>query len=165
MNIQRMAKLLQGREQVIRETILDTAQKEKLVLFGARGYNIQVPQKLRKETSDYDLLAKKPKKTAKKIADILKRRLDEDISISKGSHKGTWRIKTESGEVIGDITQLKNKPKTKKVWGIEARSIPSIKRNVQRIIKKPGTEFRREKDLDTLARIKRIENIDKAFNF
>jgi len=164
MNVQRVAALLQDREQVIRETVLDTAKKKNIILYGARSYNLQAPSHLRKKTTDYDLLSKKPKKTAKEIADILRRRLvGREVTIKKAQHKGTYKIKI-NGESIIDITQMKTKPKTKKVWGTEVRHLESIKRNALRLSRKKGLEYRREKDIDTLQRIQEIEKMENTFN-
>jgi len=164
MNVKRIARLLQDKEQVIRETVLDKVQEKKIILYGARSFNLQVPQRFRKKTSDYDLLSKKPRKTAKEIAETLKRRLEGKVTVEKAKHKGTYKIKI-NGEHIIDVTQLKHIPKTKKVWGTEVKSLKSIKRSTQRIVKKPSTEYRREKDIGTLDRIKRIEDIEKKFSF
>ena len=165
MNLPRIAKILESKnDQTIREVILDTALKEKQIIYGARAYNIQSPTYLKKKTTDYDILTKKPKKSAKQVAETLSRRLGKNVSVVKGSHKGTYRVKVNE-VVVADYTQLKTRPRTKKVWGIEARDIKSIKRNATRLSRKKGTEYRREKDLDTLSRIKQIEDLDKRFDF
>lgn len=163
MNVQRVARLLQDKEQVIRETILDKAQEKDLILYGARGYNLQAPRHLRKKTMDYDLLSKKPKKTAQEIAEKLRRRLDKEVTIKKAEHKGTYKIQV-NGESIIDITQLKYKPKTKKIYGVKVKHLSSIKKGTQKLVKKKGLEFRREKDIDTLERIKEVERIEKVFD-
>lgn len=163
MNVQRLAKILDNKDDLtINEVVLNQADKRDQVLFGARAYNKQSPDYLKKKTFDYDILTKKPKKSANEVAEILRRRLNKNVDVSKGSHKGTFRVKVNN-EVVADYTQLKNKPKTKKIWGTNVRDIKSIKRNAQRLIKNPNTEYRREKDLDTLQRIKEIERIDNSF--
>lgn len=163
MNLKRIAKFLESNnELVINEVVLNKAQNEGQVIYGARAYNFQSPSHLKKQTYDYDILSKKPKKAAQEVAEVLKRRTGKEVSVSPGKHKGTYRVKVE-GKVVADYTQLKSKPKTKKVWGSEVRDIKSIKRNVQRLVKKPGTEYRRDKDIGTLERIKEIERIEKDF--
>lgn len=165
MDFKKIAKMLENKDDlVVNEVVLNKAQKEGQVIYGARAYNLQSPQHLRKVTYDYDILSKKPKKAAKEVAETLKRRLGKEVKVVAGKHKGTYRVKIDE-EVVADYTQLKTKPKTKKVWGAEVRDIKSLKRNVQRIVKKPGTEYRREKDIDTLSRINKIEEIEnKWFN-
>ena len=165
MNLKRIASLLENKgDLTINEVVLSQAQKKGQVLYGARAYNKQSPTYLKKKTYDYDILTKSPKKAAKATAEILRRRLRKEVTVSKGQHKGTYRIHL-NGEQIIDYTQLKSKPKTKKVWGIEVRDIKSIKRNAVRLSRKKGTKYRREKDLDTLSRIKKIEDMEKKFRF
>jgi len=163
MNIQRIAQILENKNHlIINEVVLATAQKKGQIIYGARAYNTQSPTYLKKKTIDYDILTQKPKKSATEVARHLSRRTGKEFKVVKGSHKGTYRVKM-NGETIIDYTQIKKKPKTKKVWGTEVRSLKSIKRNAQRLIKNPKTEFRREKDLDTLRRIKEIERMDEMF--
>jgi len=165
MDVKRIAKILEEKNDLkIREIILNKAQKENQIIHGSRAFNRQSPPYLRKKTSDYDILTKKPKKYAKQIAEELKRRLNKDIKVVKGKHKGTYKVKLGE-ETIVDYTQLKKSPKVKTSFGNKFRDIKSIKRNAQRLIKKPSAEFRREKDLDTLSRIKKIEELEKRFSF
>jgi len=164
MNIQRIAKILENRNHlIINEVVLATAQKEGQIIHGSRSFNLQSPTYLKKKTIDYDILTQKPRKSARETAKQLSRRLGKKVEVVKGSHKGTYRVKINN-EVVVDYSQLKRRPKTKKVWGTEVRSLKSIKRNAQRLVKNPKTEFRREKDIDTLNRIQEIERMEDAFN-
>jgi len=163
MNIQRIAKILERQNDLkIRQIILDTAQKENQIVHGSRAFNIQAPYYLRKKTKDYDILTTKPKKSAQSVSKRLRRVLGKDVKVVKGYHKGTYKVKV-NGRTIADYTQLKTKPKVKKHWGIKVRDIKSIKRDAQRLLKK--VPYRKEKDLDTLQRIKQIEDMDKRFSF
>jgi hypothetical protein len=165
MNLQRIAKILETKDDlIINEVILTQADKKGQVIYGARAYNYQAPAHLKKKTFDYDILSKKPKKSAQETARALSRRLGKGVSVVRGSHKGTYRIKIGK-ETIADYTQLKSKPKTKKKFGIEVKSLKSIKRNTQKLLKNKKTEFRREKDLDTFQRIQEIERIEKTLPF
>ena len=165
MNLPRIAQLLENKnDMVINDVILSSAQKKSQVIYGARAYNIQSPDHLKKKTTDYDILTRNPKKAAQETAEKLRQRLGKKVEVVKGSHKGTYRVKLDN-EVVVDYTQLKRKQKTKNSWGIKVRTLKSIKRNAQRLVKNPKTEYRRTKDLDTLQRIQEIERIDKAFSF
>lgn len=163
MNLPRIAHILENKNDlIVREVILDVAQKKKQIIYGARAFNVQSPDYLRKKTTDYDILTKTPKKSALEVAKELSRRLGEDIKVVKGIHKGTYKVKL-NGETIVDYTQLKRSPKIKSKWGNQYRDIKSIKRNAQRLLKNPKTEHRREKDIDTLKRIQEIERIERIF--
>lgn len=156
--------LKENNELRIRRIILDRATKDKQIVYGSRAYNAQSPTYLKKSTTDYDILTHKPKKVAKEVVAELKRVLREEVELVKARHKGTYKVKV-AGKTVADYTQLKKAPKTKKYLGTRYRDIKSIKRDARRLVKKKGTEYRREKDLDTLSRIKEIERIDRAFSF
>ena len=163
MNIKRIASILdKNPDLLIRGTILRGAEKGQ-VIHGAMATNIQLPYYLRKKTKDYDIFTTKPRKSAVEMAKKLNEMTGSKMyKVSKGKHKGTYKIKAD-GKTVIDYTQLKKKLKTKKVYGIEYHDIKSIKRNVKRLSKKPETEYRREKDISTLQRIKEAERIEKLF--
>jgi len=164
MNLQRIAKILENKnELIINEVVLDTAQKNKQIIYGAKAYNVQSPTNLRKQTVDYDVLTKKPKKFATETAETLRRRLGKDVTVVKGSHKGTYRVKLNN-ETIVDYTQIKGKIDTKNSWGNDYRSLKSIKRNATRLSNNPKLAYRRKKDLDTLEKIRKIQRLN-TFDF
>lgn len=160
MNIKRIAKFLEEQnDNVIREVILNRAEKEEQIIYGARAINQQIPHYLHKKTQDYDILTKKPLKSAIKLAEELNRRVGkEEYSVVKALHKGTFKVKDTKGNTIADYTQLKGNIKTKKSWGNKYKDIKSIKKNVIISIKNPKNAFRREKDEDSLRRIKMSEH-------
>ena len=49
---------------IIRALVLNTAQKKGQIVQGTRALNPQLPPRLQRETEDYDVLTKKPKKSA-----------------------------------------------------------------------------------------------------
>ena len=159
-------KLASQDELVIRQTVLDMAEKKGQVIHGARAINVQVPAHLRKKTKDYDVFTKNPKKSARELVNVLKRRLGngKKFEVKQGKHKGTFKVK-QDGETIVDFSQRKGPIKSKTILGIKYKDIGTIKKGTQKLIKKKGSEFRREKDLSTLQRIKELERIEKAFNF
>jgi len=164
MNLQSIAGALEKEDGLwLRGIILRQAEKGQ-VIHGAMATNVQLPSHLRSKTKDYDIFTTKPKKSAIEMAKKLNKAVgSKRYIVVKGQHKGTYKIKTQEGKTIIDYTQLKRKPKTKKIYGIEYHDIKSIKRHTKRLIKKPETEFRREKDMSTLERIRRLEEIESMF--
>lgn len=164
MNLQSISSVLEKENSLwLRGIILRQAEKGQ-VIHGARATNVQLPTYLRKKTKDYDIFTPKPKKSAVEMAKKLNKAVGSSrYEVVKGKHKGTYKIKAKEGKTIIDYTQLKGKPKTKKIYGIEYHDIKAIKRKVKRLIKKPETEFRREKDISTLQRIQEIERIERIF--
>ncbi|MCK9429543.1 MAG: hypothetical protein M0R17_06025 [Candidatus Omnitrophica bacterium] len=129
--------------------------KRKLTVYGAKSSNIQLPYYLQKHTEDYDVLSKKPKKTAKEILNKFNRAYNgEYFELKKGLHRGTYKIKSiVSGKTVMDITQEKKQQKYKEHLGIRYKELPSIKKSVQRVLKRGNAKFREDKDLELLQRI------------
>jgi len=156
MSLSTEQKLRYYKNPVLAELILKSELiKRKLITYGARASNVQLPPYLRKKTTDYDVLANKPKRTALEILKKLNKEFGgEFFSIKKAEHKGTYKIVSNvTKKTLLDVTQKKRTPKTTTIRGITYRKLPSIKKAIQRVIKKPSTEFRREKDLELLQRI------------
>ena len=163
MNLKRISSVLEKNPELfIRGIILRSAERGQIV-YGAMATNVQLPSHLRKETTDYDILTHKPRKSAMEMAEKLNKAVgSKRYKVVKGKHKGTYRIQANNKTII-DYTQLKRKPKTKKIFGTEYKHIKSIKKGTKRLIKKPGTEYRRQKDISTLSRIREVERIESMF--
>ena len=162
MSLKRIASALENTPDLtIRQLILNKAQKENQIIYGARATNRQLPDYLQKETEDYDILTKKPKKSAQELAKDIKKFTNKEVEVTKASHKGTYKVKVDK-RVVVDYTQLKRRYPTSQVLANKYRNLSSIKKSLQKAVKKKSNEFRREKDLDTLHRIKISE---ETFNF
>jgi hypothetical protein len=160
MSLSAIEKLRYMRNPELAEGLIKTElAKRGLTVYGARATNIQLPNYLNKDTNDYDVLAKKPKKTALEIINKLNKEFDgEYFRLEKAKHKGTFKIKSNvTDKTVVDITQVKKFPKSKEHLGISYRSLPSIKKTVKNVLKSGKAEFRREKDLDLLNRIELSE--------
>ena len=156
-NLKRIANLLSENPDIlVRSVVLNTAQEKGQVVHGARALNSQLPTYLRKETSDYDILTKKPKKVAQNVAEQLRKQTSKPVSVEKAVHKGTYKVKV-GDDYVADYTQIKRKPKVKKIVGVNYYSIKGIKQNIQKRLKDNSKEFRKEKDSDSLRRIKLSE--------
>jgi len=159
MDIRRLA----GQDElVIREVVLGAAEKQNQIIHGTMALNVQLPMHLRRETKDFDIFTDNPRKSARELASTLKRRLGDKFKVVKGSHPGTFKVK-KNGETVADFTQKRGKIKTKKILGVRYKKLSTIKKGTQKLVKKKGTEFRREKDIDTLERIREIERIHSMF--
>lgn len=164
MNLKRVVNFIEvNNEQLVRQIILDKAQKKEQIIHGARAINRQLPTYLRKETEDYDVLTRKPKQSAEELVEELNKRVGKnEFRIEKAQHKGTFKIKDSSGKTIADYTQLKKVPKTVTSWGNKFYNLSSIKKNIQKRLHNPTKEFRKEKDMNALGRINISE---ENFNF
>lgn len=140
----------------IRNIILAQAAKRKEVVYGAQSVNIQLPSQLRKETKDYDVLDSNSKEAADELASSLNKEYgkNETFTVSEAVHKGTFKVKDSKGNSIADYTHATKKPKSVGVLGVRYAGLDYQKRNIKRSLKDPKAEFRREKDTDSLRRIK-----------
>jgi len=148
---------------MIRSAILNLAQKKGQVVYGARAVNPQLPVYLQEKTSDYDILTKKPKKSAQDLVNELKKYSSYDIKLEKAKHPGTYKVKVND-KTVADYTQIRGKPKTKLILGVKYKDLSSIKKSIQRSVRKPENVYRREKDLTTLEKIKKHEMTEFLLN-
>ena len=148
---------------IIREVVLSAAQQQNQIIHGTHDITVQLPSNIRRETKDFDVYTENPRKSARELASNLKRRLGDKFKVVKGSHPGTFKVK-KNGETVADFTQKRGPIKTKKIQGVRYKKLSTIKKGTQKLVKKKGTEFRREKDIDTLQRIREVERIDKLFD-
>lgn len=130
--------------------------RQKQIVYGARASNINLPSYLQKHTTDYDVLTKKPKKSAEELMKKLNREYGgEYFRIEPAQHKGTFKVKSNvTNKTIVDFTRAYRHPKTTEHLGIKYATTESIKRAIKKSLKKPEAEFRKEKDLELLQRIK-----------
>jgi hypothetical protein len=164
MNVQSISNYLEtNRDFIIRDAVLNKASKDKQIIYGARAINSQVPTHLKKKTTDYDILTKKPKKSAKDLAKELNIRVGRnEYKVVNALHKGTFKVKDSKENTIVDYTQIKRTPKVKKSFGNSYKKLSSIKTHIKKSLRKPENDFRKEKDLDALSR---IEMSEKTFDF
>lgn len=151
--------------------ILNIAKQRKQIIYGARSIQKQASL-LARDTKDYDIFDKNPKKSAKLLQKILDKNARFDYyHMKEAEHKGTWKVKgrgndntrnTEDDESIADYTKPDKKIKYVIIDGIRYRILKEeLKRKIA-TTKDPEYEFRKKKDQDDINRIKgfiRIKNI------
>ena len=103
MNLKNIAGVLdKNPDLLIRGTILREAEKGQII-HGAMATNVQLPGYLRKQTKDYDIYTRKPRKNAVEMAKKLNKRLGSNrYEVVKGRHKGTYKVKTKNGDTVID---------------------------------------------------------------
>ena len=137
--------------------ILNMAQKERQIVHGARATNVQLPPHLRRQTKDYDVYTKNPESAANRLAEKLNKQFGNGFKVVAGAHKGTFKVKDKSGETVVDYTQVTKRPSSKVVLGVQYASKGYAKRKIQGLIRDESKAFRREKDIETLAKLKAAE--------
>jgi hypothetical protein len=140
--------------------ILNLAHKHNQIIHGQQSQNYQLPYNLQRETNDYDIYTKNAKLMAEKLVKELKKEYGEDYYIEPAIHKGTFKVKDVMGNTVADYTTQKGrKPKSKNIFGVRYSELSYSENKAKQLIKNKMKEFRREKDLDTLRRIKQYKRI------
>lgn len=151
-------KVLQNKKFVEQIILSKTAENED-VIYGARAINAQVPNYMEKETEDYDIYTKYPSKSAKELAKELNNRLGDKLFYAKkAKNPSTWKVKSKFGrKTIADYTrQDKDIPIVNKM-GVRYASVDFLKQKIRKQLRNPNNKFRRSKDIDSLNRIKAME--------
>jgi len=139
------------------EVILRTAKKRKHIVFGSRSLNRQFPKFLDKQTSDYDLLTEKP---AKGAASRIEKNLDKKFGgnffeVKEAAHPGTFKVVSRvTKDGVADVTQRKERVRTKKIKGIKYSALEHEEGNVKKSLADKESAFRHDKDRERLQRIK-----------
>lgn len=145
--------------------VINEIKKKKLILFGARSLNRQLPPFLQKETKDYDVIV--TKRNPKVVAKELERRLDKKFKgnlffVEKGKSKGVYKVKRSLGkEGVIDVVKTKEKVPFVKRKGIKVSTLEFEKRKVRESLSDPKSSFRHDKDRERRGRIKIGENLKK----
>jgi len=153
-----------GNKELAKQLILQDAQEDGHVVFGAQASNIQLSPSLRKTTEDVDIFTKKSKKEAEQMEKKLDKAYGGDyFRVEQAKHKGTYKVRSNvTNRTVADYTSQGKKPATKKILGVKYATLDSIKRKIGKTLKDEASAFRHDKDRETLQRIKLQES---SFNF
>lgn len=147
-------------------TILREIKKRKLILFGARSLNRQLPPFLRKETRDYDVLV--TERDPKVVAKELERRLDKRFKgnlfvVEKGKSPGVFKVKRVLGkEGVIDVVRSKKQVPFVKRQGVRVSTLAFEKAKIKESLANPKAKFRHDKDRERRGRIKIFERLKKT---
>lgn len=144
----------------IRNIILNLAQKKGQVVYGQQAVNVQLPKRFQRKTIDYDIYTKKPEQSARELLKELKKEYKNGkFKVVKGTNPKTWKVK-KGKKTIADYTGTTKKPGYKKVLGVSYAKLKYQKGRLGKLVKRKEFEYRREKDIDTLEKIKQGEMRD-----
>ena len=150
-------------QDAVNRIILNMAKKRKQIIYGARS--IQAQNNLfARDTKDYDIFERNPKKIAKIVQRELDHAMGFDYYFSKpAEHKGTWKVKgkgrdlkanTKDDESIADYTKPDKKVPYVTIRGIRYRILKEELRRKRATVQDPEFKFRHEKDKDDINRIR-----------
>lgn len=155
----------------VKDTLLKQARKEDNIVFGARAINRKLGINGRR-TDDWDFFSKTPKESSNIAQKNLDKTLRKNVFFQKkGVNPSTWKVKhvgrdgkkgTEDDVGIVDFTKTpKPEPKTFRFRKVKYRDLKLELKAKQKLIKDKKFEFRREKDLEDIRRIKKFGGLRK----
>ena len=156
--------LFEMNKDLVDKTVRKQVKRNKGIIYGGQALNKQVSGFLTKDTSDYDIMIKKPAQNAKTTERKLDRTLGGDYFYTKPArHRGTTKLiavggdnrrNTEDDFTIADYTRPRNKMPYKTINGERYETLKHIEENRKQILSNPQNKYRWEKDRDVLNRIK-----------
>ena len=153
-----------GNQELAKQLILQDAAEDGHIVFGAQASNAQLPPQLRKHTEDFDIFTNKSKKEAEQMEKKLDKAYGGDyFRVETAKHKGTHKVKSNvTNRTVADYSSQGKKPNFKKILGVKYADLSSIKRKIGKTLRDEASEFRHDKDRETLQRIKLHES---SFDF
>ena len=139
-------------------------RKTKNIVYGARAMNAQLPLHLRRNTDDYDVYAKKPRKAAKKMERHLDKHYGGDYYYVKPAlHPGTFKVvdkgldrkpNTEDDYAIVDYTKPNRKIKHMEKDKIRYARLSERRKDIRRSLEDKESAYRHQKDRADLERLR-----------
>lgn len=147
-----------------KKALLKRTRKNKDIIFGGQSIKSQIGI-FGRFTEDFDILTKNPKKSAKAVEKEFDSIVGFDYFYTKPAlHPGTHKVMGRGGDMIrgtdddvGIIDYSKfpsPKPPVKIINGVMFRTLAQEKKAKLKSVRDPAFEFRKEKDLQDLRRIK-----------
>ena len=153
--------------------ILEQVKKNKHIIYGAQSIKKQIGE-LSRPTSDFDIFAPNPEKSAREMEREIERLTPTDTFFVKPAiHKGTWKVKfkgqdnkqnTEDDKDIADYSKTPSPlPPIKVLNGIRYRTLAQEKKAKRHSLNDKEMKFRHEKDREDLARAENSKVIFDLF--
>jgi hypothetical protein len=149
----------------ISKSIVKTVKQKKWTIHGGHAIMTQLPKHLRRETEDYDIWSRGPKRSSTYLHGVLERREPgEQFSQSRmkiGGHKNTYVyrvIDKETGKVVADfMTTPSGKNLYVVIKGVRYETLKHAKSKYAQILSNPELRQRHAKARGDLQRIEQFE--------
>jgi len=146
-------------QNVFNRIIEGDIRKDKDVVYGSRAFNAQAPKYLQRPTTDYDIYASGARQDARQVEKMLDRAYRQNyFRTEQAKHPGTYKVLSNvTGETLADYT---NKPTHLPYVikrGIRYVPLNYLQSKAHKTLKDPYSEYRYDKEKDTLQRIKLIK--------
>jgi len=162
-------KKLKFKRHLVDEILLKQARKEGNIVYGGRVIKRKLGI-LARPTKDWDFYSKKPKLSSSKAEKKLDKAFKKDVFFKKkGKNPKTWKVKHKGKDLIprtdddigiADYTKTpKPSPETFAFRNVKYRKLPQELKAKQKLLKDKKSEFRKEKDIEDIKRIKKYGRI------
>lgn len=133
------------------------------VIYGERAVEARLPDRLHRNTTDYDVYSKNPRKDALEAERELDKAFGGDyFETVQAQHPGTWKVRSKiNGEGYADFTDPKKRLESDDIYGRKYIKLQAIKKRIREILKDKTQDYRHNKDKDTLNRIRVFEQIKR----
>lgn len=144
-----------AKKKLIEPTILGVTDSHEII-HGSRALNKRFPPFLRKQTTDYDIFSKTPRKDARQAERALDRRFGFNaFEVKAGKHKGTWKVMSRvNGEGYADYTKPERKVCSERIGKYNYACLSYMEAQAKRTLKDKESAYRHAKDRDAINRIK-----------
>lgn len=156
---------------IVRNRLRDT----KNIMYGARAMNMQLPFMYYRQTEDFDIYSKRPRKDAIHLEGLLDKDSRGDFYYVKSAlHKGTWKVidkgydnikGTRDDLGIADFSRPTRRIRTVSIDGIRYAHLSERVKDAKRSLSEPIFAFRHEKDRRDLWRIKQGRKLGRLFKW
>lgn len=133
------------------------------IIFGAQAINRRVPPFLRVRTTDFDIMTTKPTKDAREVERALDRSFGGNFfEVVQARDLNTKRVKSiADGKIVADFRKADKRIKSTLIGGVNVATRSELKRLAKLSLMNPLAEFRRERDLDALNRLKIADKLTR----
>lgn len=152
---------LLNRDHIIQQNV----RREKDIIYGARAMNIQLPIGFQRNTQDFDIYSKTPKRNARRLERVLdKQQVGNYYYVKPAMHSGTWKLMdvgadnkrgTMDDYGVADYTKPDRKIKSVSIGNVRYAALSERKTDAIKSLKDKMFEFRHEKDRKDLYRIRK----------
>jgi len=148
---------------IVRRTI---RAKDKEVIQGERSVEMQVPDRFKRPTQDYDIYSKSPEQSAIET----ERELDWEFGgdyfrVKKGQHKGTYRVVSNiDDDSWADYTKPSEKVYKTKIGETDYTTLQFELAKAKRTLAQKKYAYRHQKEMDKIKRITKTFALQKAVN-
>ena len=138
-------------------------KKDNNIIYGGQSIKKQIGIFARR-TIDYDIISKKPRRSAVKLEKTLDRKSKGNFYFTKPAfHPGTFKVKHKGRDMkpntradleVADFSKPERKFKTVKIEGIRYVTLGEVKKDKRKSLSDPASSFRHAKDKEDLERMK-----------